>query len=393
MYVKCLNQSCDATEIENDDNFCYKCGHWTARGFSFIQKEENVLEILKGEAIKRENNFSLMLCVFIVSLFSFVIISSFRGADLYKPLFYLKRKVISYVYGYNTSIIKTDNVYQKVQVDNYEEAISLITKDLNSQNFKCSHRADTFQYESEIQNIGLIPVVSFCDATDMVAEDILSVVKRIYMLFPNISGALTNISITNAETNREYIARFQPSFQFANANMDTSKYNKVNKTQILLNSYYFLNADIMQNPVSDFVGDGWYVKDANWSSTVAHELGHYISFVALLKQNELLNITFVNKDNEKRIENVLERFNNGSFSLEILTEALTNFNEKYGTNLDFDSFALTISKYADAKDENGNLIADETIAEAVHDYYLHGDSLESSSYEIINILKKYLYGE
>lgn len=60
-----------------------------------------------------------------------------------------------------------------------------------------------------------------------------------YNLFPNISGALTNISITNASTNKEYIARFQPMFQFVNTNEDITKYNKVNKTQILLNSYYF----------------------------------------------------------------------------------------------------------------------------------------------------------
>ena len=65
-----------------------------------------------------------------------------------------------------------------------------------------------------------------------------------YNLFPNISGALTNISITNASTNKEYIARFQPMFQFVNANEDITKYNKVNKTQILLNSYYFLNEEV-----------------------------------------------------------------------------------------------------------------------------------------------------
>ena len=31
--MKCLNQYCDAEDIENDDNFCYKCGNWTSKGF------------------------------------------------------------------------------------------------------------------------------------------------------------------------------------------------------------------------------------------------------------------------------------------------------------------------------------------------------------------------
>lgn len=33
-----LNQYCDAEEIERDDNFCYKCGYWTAKGYSIKKK-------------------------------------------------------------------------------------------------------------------------------------------------------------------------------------------------------------------------------------------------------------------------------------------------------------------------------------------------------------------
>ena len=44
---------------------------------------------------------------------------------------------------------------------------------------------------------------------------------------------MTNISITNESTNKEYISRFQPMFQFINANEDIKKFNKVNKTQIV----------------------------------------------------------------------------------------------------------------------------------------------------------------
>ena len=47
--MKCLNQMCDADTIEIDDNFCYKCGHFTSKGYSYL-KDNN---INKGASIKQ----------------------------------------------------------------------------------------------------------------------------------------------------------------------------------------------------------------------------------------------------------------------------------------------------------------------------------------------------
>ena len=388
--MKCLNQYCDAEDIENDDNFCYKCGHWTSKGFSFIKKEENVIQIMKGDAAKKDNNFSVMLGIASLAFIGFFVMNLVRGNDLYKPIFYLKRQADSYIYGYHTSIIKTNNTYKDIIVNNYDDAIKLIKDDLNKQQWKCGHEIETYKYQSDVEDIAAIPVVSFCDVSDNEAQKLTEVIKKMYSLFPNMSGALTNISITNATTNSEYIARFQPMFQFVNTNNDINSYNKVNKTQILLNSYYFLNDDIMSNPVSSVVGEDWYVKDATWESTIAHELGHYVSFAAFLRQNGLNNITFVTAENEEKINNAMNKFDSGDFSMSILNQALNNYNSKYNTNLDVNSFALTISKYAGEKDKKGNLIADETIAEAIHDYYLHGYNCSKSSYEIVSIIKQKL---
>lgn len=388
--MKCLNQYCDAEDIENDDNFCYKCGHWTSKGFSFIKKEENVIQIMKGDAAKKDNNFSVMLGIASLAFIGFFVMNLVRGNDLYKPIFYLKRQADSYIYGYHTSIIKTNNTYKDIIVNNYDDAIKLIKDDLNKQQWKCGHEIETYKYQSDVEDIAAIPVVSFCDVSDNEAQKLTEVIKKMYSLFPNMSGALTNISITNATTNSEYIARFQPMFQFVNTNNDINSYNKVNKTQILLNSYYFLNDDIMSNSVSSVVGEDWYVKDATWESTIAHELGHYVSFAAFLRQNGLNNITFVTAENEEKINNAMNKFDSGDFSMSILNQALNNYNSKYNTNLDVNSFALTISKYAGEKDKKGNLIADETIAEAIHDYYLHGYNCSKSSYEIVSIIKQKL---
>lgn len=385
--MKCLNKNCDAKEIEKDDNFCYKCGHWTAKGYAFLQKPENVQNILTGSSAKKTDRLTILLEVASLSFILLIFIILFRGEDLFKPLYYVKRKIDSYVYGYNTSIIKTDNIYNKKTVTNLEEAQKLIKEDFSHQNYKCSYNLDSFMLENAIEDAYSIPKVSFCDTSYKEVEKIKTVIDNMYSLFPNMTGALTNISITNAKTKNEYIAYFQPMFQFVNPNEDINSYNKVNKTQILLNSYYFLNENVMKTPVQDVVGKEWYIKDATWETTIAHELGHYITFVIFLRENNLENITFVTKENESKINALLKEYETGVFSSTIVKEALDNYNSKYQTNLDLDTFALTISKYAGVKNNDNILIYDETIAEAIHDYYLHKENATKSSLEIVNIIK------
>ncbi len=389
--MKCLNQNCDALEIEKDDNFCYKCGHWTAQGYTFIKNKENINNIMNGDAVKKDDNFSVMFGITAITFIVFFLMCIFRGNDLFKPLFYLKRQVDSYLYGYSTSIIKTENIYNKINITEIDEAKEFIRKDLNTQRWKCGYEVETFKYQNDVEINNSIPVVSFCDISSKEAQKITNVVDRMYFLFPKMKGALTDISITNAKTKQEYIARFQPMFQFVNPNEDIKNYNKVNKTQILLNSYYFLNDKTINTPIDSVIEEGWYVKDASWESVVAHELGHYISFVILLRENGLEDIILVTNENEGKINDVLNKFESGELSMTIINQALENFNNKYNMNLDIDSFAQTISKYASVK-KNGKLIADETIAEAIHDYYLHGDNCSRSSYEIVNIIKLRLDG-
>ena len=37
--MKCIH--CEA-EIESDDNFCWKCGEWTSKGYTFLKDKSNV---------------------------------------------------------------------------------------------------------------------------------------------------------------------------------------------------------------------------------------------------------------------------------------------------------------------------------------------------------------
>lgn len=388
--MKCLNQNCDVKDIEEDDNFCYKCGHWTPKGYKFLNNKENINIITNGKAAKKDGNLILMVGTASIAFITFGIMCIFRGNDLFKPFYYLKRQINSYVYGYNVAFIDTEKIYNKVNISNINEAKEFITKDLNNQSWKCTYALDNFTIESELEKSYSIPSVSLCDVPNREAIKIREVIDKMFNIFPKMKGALTNISITNAKTNKEYIARFQPIYQFVNPNEKINSYNKVNKTQIVLNSYYFLNENIISEPVQKVVGDNWYVKDATWESTIAHELGHYISFVTFLKSNGLENVILVTEENENKINEIITIFDSGEYSLSIVKQALKSYNVSNNTDLDIDSFALTISEYAAVKDNNGDLIADETIAEAIHDYYLHGNKAKKASIDIVDIIKSRL---
>ena len=223
------------------------------------------------------------------------------------------------------------------------------------------------------------------NSDDITEDKIKEVISTTYQLFPNIKGYLTNITITNAPSNEDYIAYFNPTNTFINNNLDIKEYNKVNKTEILLNSYYFLNKDILSKGLKE----NWYPNNASYESLIAHELGHYITFVTLLKQNNIDNITLVTKDNINSYQNILNILKEGTYSKELVEEAIESYNKKYNTNISLEDFTKNISGYASQKVKE-SVNYDEVIAEAIHDYYLHRDSSSTSSLEIINILKERL---
>ena len=387
--MNCIDPKCDATEIENDDNFCYKCGSFTAKGFAFLQDERNVRKMENGSTSKQNSRLSVLVVLLISSAVVFTAMLLIRGNDLFKPFFYIKKQIQNHQYGYNTTLLKTDNKYNE-EINTYDEAIEKIRMDFDSQDLACFNSLDVDILSREIEKNYLLANVSLCDMKEEVVKEIENTIKEFYSLFINIKGSLTNISITNTAEKDDYIARFQPMYQFVNINKDINEVNKVNKTQILLNSYYFLNEELLNKPLEEVSGGNYYVEGSTWYSTIAHELGHYVSFLTLLKKNGIYSIALETKENTSLIKDIINEYTSGNYSRELLEEALNNYNQKYSANKDIYEFASTISTYASSKDNEGNLLAEETIAEAVHDYYLHRDNMKASSREIVNVLKNRL---
>ena len=368
-------------EIESDDNFCPKCGHWTSKGYFFLK--DNNENIINGKMVEQQNRMAYLFCLMFFLAILIVFICLYRGKEILSPFIYIKREITNYQYGYNTTILKTNNQYFNESIIDKNAAIAKITNDFEEQNWKCKNNIEIGKIEKYLQENNNITNVSFCDLNIEEAQKISTIIDDIYKLFPNIKGYLTNISITNDKNKNSYVASFQPIYQFVNSSNNINEYNKVNKTQILLNSYYFLNEDILAGTVKE----NWYVKDANFESLIAHELGHYINFVTLLKTKNIDNIILVTKENENDINNIIEIVNNQSYSKQLVNEALDNYNKKNNTSLNIDEFTLLISNYANQKNGKNEYIYDEVIAESVHDYYLHKTLSSKASLEIIDILK------
>ena len=287
---------------------------------------------------------------------------------------------------YSTSIIY-DNTYSGVSISNNADAYKLIEKDSVQQKNNCPSEIKTI--ENDIISKYGITAVNLCEMDVNFAKEIENVIKTIYEEYPSARGYITNLSLANVSMSDGYIAAFMPVFNFATSS-SSSTYPWVIKTQVLLNTSYFLNTERLQASVTDGSNAGHFPPNATMYSPVAHEFGHYLSFLALMKNYDTNSILLVDSNNVNVFYDIYSDFGEGKFSLQMIKEAYENYKKDTNTSMTMDDWRGTISKYALAKDNSGNYIYDETIAESFHDVYLNGDNAKDASKYVIKVLKSKL---
>lgn len=287
---------------------------------------------------------------------------------------------------YSTAIIY-DNTYSGVSIKGSEDAYNLIEKDSITQKSNCPSEIKNIE-DDIIKKYG-ITAVNLCEMDINFASEIGNVIKKIYDEYPSARGYITNLTLANVSMSEGYIAAFMPIFNFATSD-SSSTYPWVIKTQVLLNTSYFLNIERLQATVMDGSNVGHFPPNATIYSPVAHELGHYLSFLAMMENYKLNSILLVGSKNVNTFYEVLSDFGEGEFSLQMIKEAYENYKKDTGTTITLDEWRGTISKYALAKDNKGEYIWDETIAESFHDVYLNGESAKDASKYIVSVLKSKL---
>lgn len=292
--------------------------------------------------------------------------------------------------AYRTSV-DYDTIYKKQSISNKNDAVALIKKDSNIQKQKCSNK-DISSIENEIEKNYDIEAANLCELDIETANSIKNVLERIYNEFPKTKGFITNISLVNAEDTTGYIVAFMPSFAFASSNTITT-YPTVKKTQVLLNASYFLNLSKLKTSISSAASSGWFVPNANVESLIAHEFGHYLSFLINMDEFNMNSILLIEQNKSSNYNKMLSAYNSGDTAQKIIKEAYDNYKKDTGMGISLIDFRSSISEYAVATDNKGNYIYDETIAEAIDDYYANGEASADASKYIINVLKNKLGDE
>lgn len=291
--------------------------------------------------------------------------------------------------GKYQTVIITDNTYNGIKVSNDSEAYKLIEKDSVSQKSQCP--AEIKKIEDEIIGKYNITAVNLCEMDVDFAKELENVFEIIYRDYPSARGHITNLTLrnTNILSEGNVIAAFMPIFSFATSD-STSTYPWVIKTQVLLSSQFFLNKSKLEASAKDGSSSGHFPPNSTIYSPVAHELGHYLSFLAMMNYYQMNSILLINNNSIDTFCKLQVDFKEGNYSLSMINEAYENYKKDTGTTMSLDEWRGTISKYALQKDNNGEYIYDETIAEAFHDVYLNNDNAKDASKYIVKVLKEKL---
>lgn len=285
---------------------------------------------------------------------------------------------------YKTKIIH-NHTYNNMDINNSDEAYKLIINDSIEQKTNCPK--NIIEIENKIINEYKITSVNMCEIDYQTAKEINNILSYFNNNFPNTLNYITNISIAN--TNENYITKFIPFYVFTKSSND-STFPWTIKTQILLNSKYFLNNELFEKTFKTKSELSFYPKNSTKTSIISHELGHFLSYLAIAKNNNLnLNILLNNsKINDYHI--VLTSYENDKFFINLVAEAYEEYKKDTNTTMSLIDFRKSISNYAIEKNQEGNYIYSETIAEAFHDLYVNKNNASDASKYIIKSIKKYL---
>lgn len=359
-------------------------------------------ELMKGVAspkvaleikTKKENKWffgiSIISAICFIVIFTIVVVGkgrvlSFIGGTPY----YQNKSEVDYNADYPT-VVSVNNKYTGVTFKNEEEAKALIVKDSNNQKVKCTNEK-VKEIETRIEKTYNIVAVNLCEMDYNFSLQLENVLKRIYKEFPGIDGYLTNLTIKNPGDDYNTMASFKSAEWFAKSATLNSR-PQVYKMSVFLNSNYFLDPNFNEM-VSQMSITGFYIPNATRYTVLAHEMGHYLSFLAQLNNTKDIDkLLILDNKNVNSYKSLIDISNNGSFSYKIVNEAYLNYTRNHpGKFSNLDEFRRSISEYAVAVDVNGNFIYDETIAEAFHDYYVNKTKARDASKEIVKVLKKYL---
>lgn len=208
--------------------------------------------------------------------------------------------------------IETENTYKGLNIKSINDATEIIKKDSEDQKIGTTSE-EVKKIENNIINKYKITAVNLGEIDVQFAKELENVLDVLYKEYPEVKEYLTNLSITNYTPHTGTIAYFQPFFPFTSEKTRTTLPWTI-KTRISLIDSYFLNESKLENTVKMGSAAGHFPKNATKYSPLAHEFGHYVSFIALLKEKNVSSVKYMNnvQDVNKLVE-ISNDFKNREF--------------------------------------------------------------------------------
>ena len=290
-------------------------------------------------------------------------------------------------YGNNSSKSTNTVIDNSKQYVSNINSVNDIKKFIKNESAEQRKNCPTYNnsLDLQIENKYDIAGVNFCEIDKNFLKELLNVIDYYYTTYPEIRGYLNNFTITGpgAGMSPGVIAYFRPSYP----TLISEDGNKLGlKLSINMISSYFLDKDSLIQTMNASSQTGHFPPNTTAVSPVAHEIGHYLSFISLVKEYKLDDLTYMNPNNLVKYNQVNAQFSSGEYSKKLIEEAYNNYKKDTGSTIGFDEFRASISKYAVAKDSAGEYIYDETIAESVHDVYLNRENAKAASKYINAVL-------
>ncbi len=369
-------------EVAPHDVFCCKCGCITTYGNSYVTWDNNKQIIDNGRIIKKKKRLFAQSVLCALMVIAFVAICFAKHLEFYYPIFKFEKIALEKINGYKSVLTENDRTYYGKKVESVEEAKELIAEDYYTQELKCKYTPDKDSLEEEIEKKYDIAAVHLCDISDETVKKMETVLDRMYTLFPSIKGYLTNISVDNLSRDYDGVATFVAYYPFVNDTLSINNFNKVYKTEILLNSKYFLNDSLLKKDTpTKYVGGGTNLD------SLAHYLGKYVAFTAVIKKHQAAEFILETSKNTERIEQTIKDYQNDELYQEIVKKSFLEYQSQTEEEVTFEKFLDSISKKAGEKIDD-HISRETIIAEAIYDYYLHNDKAAKASLIIVNTLKE-----
>ena len=131
------------------------------------------------------------------------------------------------------------------------------------------------------------------------ARQIYNTLNKIYKEYKGLKGYVTNLSLNN-DSNSSHLTSFKPSYVFITSSKKDT-FPMVIKSQILLNSRYYLNEDYAKKVINQEIDSGNFLSNTTLQSLLAHEYAHVLTYVLALKYYESVNPIFLTKENYKNL--------------------------------------------------------------------------------------------